>query len=333
MRDSVTVLGVGGPAGFNVAKAAHAAGYQVYGFDSSPAMLPLANEVCAETHVLSVVPRGNGAYSSRPVICQPEALLPHTAELRDSGLINYHGPRTSVLTQLADKYVTVLEFEKAGLRSGPVRIGPEIPDWLHIAQDKFGKTFWLRADSGAGASGAMLVHDLREAYHWIRLHEIRFGMEGRFIAEEYLPGRDYCWTALYHEGERVASFARERLEWLYPRLAPFSGRTGTPTRARIVHDDLVSTVGRAAVQAIDDQPHGVYCVDMRENVKLIPRPTEINAGRWATTSPAYYEFGPNLVAAHIRLAYGDDPGDVGDDCYPAGAEVLRHIDMGSTFRV
>jgi carbamoyl-phosphate synthase large subunit len=175
----------------------------------------------------------------------------------------------------------------------------------------------------------MLVSDLREAYHWIRLHEVRFGMFGQFMAEEYLPGRDFCWTALYHEGERVASFARERLAWLYPQMAPFSGRTGTPTHSRVVHDYRVNGQGAAAVAVVDDKPHGVYCVDMREDEDGFPVPTEVNAGRFATTSSLYFPAGPNLVAAHIRLANGDEPGRLGDDLYPEGTELVRHVDMGT----
>jgi carbamoyl-phosphate synthase large subunit len=211
-----------------------------------------------------------------------------------------------------------------------VPIGEELPDHLNLARDAFGDTFWLRAYHGAGARGAILVSDLREAYHWIRLHEVRFGMHGSFVAEEYLPGFDLCWTGLYHEGDLVTSFHRERLEWIYPRLAPFSGRTGTPTRSVIRHWPTVNRVGEQSVAAVDSKPHGVYCVDMRCDDEGVPRPTEINAGRYATTSSLWSHSGPNLVAAQIRLATGDDPGDLPRrNLYHDGRELLRHVDMDS----
>jgi carbamoyl-phosphate synthase large subunit len=326
-------MGVGGPAGFNVAHAAKAAGYRVLGFDSSPDMLPMADMVCAETFVMDDVPVGLGDIRYAPILCQPEEPLLKLANLRDEGIVNWHGPSERVLQTTKNKTTTAYAFHGAGLRDKkPVPIGPEIPDHLHLAQDAFGGTFWLRAYTGAGAKSAILVSDLREAYHWIRLHEVRFGMYGAFVAEEYLPGRDFCWTGLYHEGELIASFARERLNWIYPRLAPFSGRTGTPTRAKVVHDYRVNGVGRAAVAIVDPKPHGVYCVDMRENKgDDWPCPTEINAGRWATTSPIYSHFGPNLVAAQIRLANNDSQDVLGEDVYPDGLDLLRHIDMGSAF--
>lgn len=328
MRDEVVVFGAGGPAGFNVAAAARDAGFYVTGYDSVEEHLPFARRVCHRVVHTDWIPVGDGSV----LLPQPEALVRRCAEARDDGLVKYHGPSTRVLATVADKKEAAAIWHRAGLRTKPpVLIGNPIPDHLHIARDTLGPTFWLRANSGAGARGAILVSDLREAYHWIRLHEVRFGMFGQFVAEEYLPGRDYCWTAIYHEGERVASFSRERLEWLYPHLAPFSGRTGTPTRCRVVHDEDVLCVGAEAVATVDPAPHGVYCVDMREDADGVPRPTEINAGRWATTSPLYRAFGPNLVAWHVALAHGQDVwrgSYPGDDCYPDGAELLRHIDMG-----
>lgn len=331
MTDRVWVLGAGGPAGFNVAAAAKAAGYRVVGVDSVPAHLPWAERVCDVVLSHASIPNEPLAYDE-VVLPQPESLVRLCTELRaeSGGYPRYHGPSLGTINAVADKARTAEIWASTGLRRyPPVVIGPEIPDYLHIAQDALGPTFWLRNRNGAGARGAILVSDLREAYHWIRLREVRFGESPvNFIAEEYLPGRDFCWTAVYHEGDRIASFSRERLEWLFPGLAPFSGRTGTPIRSRVVHDSRVFHTGRMAVEAVDKKPHGVYCVDMREDKQGIPRPTEINAGRWATTSPLYRHMGPNLVALQIRLALDDHVDELGDDIYPAGAELMRHIDMG-----
>jgi hypothetical protein len=64
----------------------------------------------------------------------------------------------------------------------------------------------------------------------------------------------------------------------------------------------------------------------------VPRPTEINAGRWATTSPLYSELGPNLPDMHVRLAAGETVEPLGDDVYPEGVKLLRHIDCGHVWR-
>lgn len=324
MRDIVVVLGAGGPAGYNVAAAAKDAGYRVIGYDSEESHLPFAAKVCDRVTTELEVPFPG----TTPVLPQPESLVVNCAIWRDNGLMNYHGPRRSTIEITQDKLETNQRWAYRGLKPHwPVPIMEEIPDYLHIAKDRFGLPFWLRASKGAGARGAILVEDLRAAFHWIRLYQVSIH-DTEFIAEEYLPGRDFCWTALYHEGERVASFSRERLEWLYPHLAPFSGRTGTPTRSRVVHDPVVTMIGARAVEILDPSPHGVYCVDMREGADGVPQPTEINAGRWATTSPMYRAFGANLVALQIRLAHGDGYAVPGDDCYPDGAELFRHIDMG-----
>ena len=102
------------------------------------------------------------------------------------------------------------------------------------------------------------------------------------MTEAHLPGRDLAWSSIWYEGELVCSFTRERLEYIYPGLTP-EGITGTPTIAEIVHSDEVNAMAEAAVYAVDDKPHGIFSVDLREDEHEIPRPTEINAGRGFTT--------------------------------------------------
>jgi carbamoyl-phosphate synthase large subunit len=238
-------------------------------------------------------------------------------------------PRTEVIDICQDKVRAIMRWKEAGLRKRAQPIYDEIADYLHSAADLFGMPFWLRADRGAGARGATLVDDLRIGYHWVRYWQTR-GFDWRFIAEEYFPGRDFCWTSLWKDGELFAAFARERLEWIYPHLSP-SGRTGTPSISETVHNPFVTEMAYAAVKAIDARPNGIYCVDLREDKDGIPRPTEINAGRWATTSPLYSEIGPNLPDLHAQLAVGETVEPLGDDIYPAGVRLSRHIDCGHVF--
>lgn len=317
----ILVFGAGGPAGVNVCKALHAADHEVVGVDASADHLPWAEPYCEET-VASDGWSGFGIVGFDVVHSQIERLLPFFAAASNVPTLM---PAPEVVRRCQHKPTTAAAWHHAGLRRfPPVTVVDPLPDTLHIAADTFGRPFWLRAAVGAGAKAATLVDDLRTGYHWMRYWYSR-GERIEWVAEEYLPGRDFCWTGLYKDGVLCAGFARERLEWLYPQLAP-SGRTGTPTISETVHDGRVSDMAKRAVSAVDARPNGIYCVDLREDKHGDPRPTEINAGRWATTSTLYHEVGPNLPDLHARLAVGEPVEWLGDNIYPAGVRLMRHID-------
>jgi hypothetical protein len=311
----VCVLGAGGPAGYNVAAAAAAAGWRVIGVDSNPDHLVWAGKVCQEVLLLDGFPP-ELFEGELLVLPQPETLV--LAAALAPG-IRYHGPSWAAIEITQDK-----AFPQAYGES--VLFGPETADYLNLAKDTFGLPFWLRARQGAGARGALKVDDLRAAHHWIRLHEV-LGSRIEWVANEYLPGRDFCWSGLFHEGELMAGFARERLEWIYPHLS-LTGRTGTPTICMIVHDERVSQAAQEAVYSLVEPPNGIYCVDLRENGTGDPVVTEINAGRYATTTPLYRVFGANVVDMQIRLGHGFDVEPLGDNIYPEHRRLCRHIDMG-----
>lgn len=314
----VAVLGAGGPAGVNVCRALHMAGHDVIGVDRSEPHLVWAEPFCAETTTGTADADVYHAQADQQVRWLSRRSLPKLM------------PPFKTIAACADKLTACQTWYDEGLRTTrPVLVEEPIPDHLHIAADMVGMPFWLRARTGAGARGATLVDDLRTGYHWIRYWQTRnTGWE--FVADGYLPGRDFCWSSLWKDGELYAAFTRERLEWVYPHLAP-SGRTGTPSISVTVHEPWVNHVAEEAVLAIDPQPHGIYCVDLRENKEGAPTPTEINAGRWSTTSPLYSELGANLPDMHARLAIGESLEPIGRDIYPAGIRLSRHIDCGHHF--
>lgn len=316
----VVVVGAGGPAGINLCKALHAAGHDVVGCDGNPYHLQFAHRYCSETHEIGTAEEA-ALLDADLVLAQPEAAV---AWLSQHPEVPSFVPSWETVEVCQSKPWAASIWYAQGIRSlPPIEFGPETPDYLQIAKNTLGMPFWLRATKGAGARGATLVDDLRTAHHWIRYWATR-GADFEWVAEEYLPGRDFCWTSVWRDGQLVAAFTRERLEWLYPHLAP-SGRTGTPTVCRTTRDPLVSEKAMAAVLAIDPRPHGVFAVDLREDRAHVPRPTEINCGRFPTTSPLYYELGPNLA----DIVAGGDLTVYGHDIYPAGMYLIRHIDCGT----
>lgn len=323
----VAVLGACGPAGVNVCKALAAAGHEVVGFDGNAHHLPFG-EPYGTMHRLTGDPSVQlAAEYPAAVMAQPAALL--------SWLIDRQAwwpasvPSRDTYSMCVNKPEALARWHRAGLRTfAPIDLEEPYPDWLHIAKATFDLPFWLRARSGSGARGAVLVESLAQAFHWLRFWA-EGGVGWQWIAEEYLPGRDYCWSSLWQDGRLIGSFSRERHEWIFPQLSP-SGRTGTPTVCTTVHDARVNEAARLALLMIDEKPNGVYCVDLREDAAGVVRPTEINAGRWATTSPLYMELGPNLVDLHAQACAGVELEQLGEDIYPAGVTLHRHIDCGST---
>ena len=64
----------------------------------------------------------------------------------------------------------------------------------------------------------------------------------------------------------------------------------------------------ATISAVDDNPHGIYGVDMTYDKKGIPNPTEINISRFFTTIRFFTEAGLNMPVIYKNLAlYGEKP--------------------------
>lgn len=147
---------------------------------------------------------------------------------------------------------------------------------------KLGSSIWIRATHGAGGKGSTPAHNPETAKSWINYWKAR-GTAWKFIAQEHLPGRNMAFHSIWKEGELITSMARERIEYIYPHLAP-SGITGTPAVQKTVHDDEINERGTEAVLAIDPSFSGIACVDLKANQDGVQCVTEINAGRMFTTS-------------------------------------------------
>ena len=120
-----------------------------------------------------------------------------------------------------------------------------------------------------------------------------------------------------------------------------SGITGTPTVSRIIVDKSVNSIGEKAVKSIDSNPHGNYVVDLKEDNDGNWFVTEIDSGKFHTTTPLWgyistkflkQEPNYNLPYLYTMLGLGEisDPGFLGNDIYPEGLHILRHIDLVST---
>ncbi|MEM0095050.1 MAG: hypothetical protein QW660_00215 [Candidatus Bathyarchaeia archaeon] len=199
--------------------------------------------------------------------------------------------------------------------------------------EELGRPIWIRARHGAGGRGSTPAYDEETALSWINYWRKR-GMKWEFIAQEHLPGRNIGFHSLWKDGELVTSMARERIEYIYPHLAP-SGITGTPAVQRTIHDEKVNRIATEAVLAIDSNFNGIACVDLKENKEGIPCVTEINAARMFTTSYFFSyaskilrnDYYANIPYLYVKLAYKESIPEIPKyNILPENVYWIRHID-------
>jgi len=314
----VLVTGAGGPLGVNVTRSLRASGapLRLIGTDANRWHLPLS--LCDRTYRIPFARERTGYARALREIAAAESVdvivpthpveVRAVAALRDAGELPDVGtalPRTRVLEVADDKVATQRALQQAGIPV-PRTISLGGPRDLQRAFDELRDgdgPVWVRGSGapGLGIGGAALpCRDLGVATAWVEHH----GGWGKMAASEYLPGANLTWMAAFADGVLLASGARERLEYVLPHVSP-SGITGAPAVSRTVARPELARVGRASVDAIDDRPHGVYFVDVKESSDGRPCVTEINAGRCGTTIHFYTEAGFNFPHLLVRVARGE----------------------------
>jgi carbamoyl-phosphate synthase large subunit len=335
----VLVTGAGGPAGVNFVRSLREAEtpYYIVGTDidryhlewpevdaayeaprsSDPGYVDFLNGVIEREQVELVHP-------------QPDGEVRVISENRDRLTARTFLPAKESIRVCQDKHESARVWADAGVqRTESILI--ESREDLERAAEEVGLPFWLRATEGAGGLGSTPVDQVDVGWHWIQYWRMR-GKEWRFVAHELLGGRNLAFTSLWNDGEIVCSQVRERLEYIYPYLAP-SGVTGTPVRAVTRVRPDVDEIATKAVRAIDPNASGVWSVDLKEDSAGVPRPTEVNCGRFFTTSYFFTAAGVNIPDLYVRLAYGEELPELPPySLLEEGINWIRHIDCPAVLR-
>ncbi len=245
-------------------------------------------------------------------------------------------PKPNVVEILRDKYLTYKFFKEKGIPVPETRIYS--PEALEELASEYGWPIWLRARKGAGARLSLPVNSVEEAEKWVRLWVMRGAVSiEEFIIQEYLPGKDAAWDSLWFRGKVVGSYSRERLEYIYPHLSP-SGLTGTPAVARVYIDDKLTKLGVEAIKALDPEASGFYCFDVKYKddqpyiTEINPRPhTTFSLWCYTGVKVLGYDHRYNLPYVYVKLGLGDIENIefVGNDMFPEGITLIRHIDAGA----
>ncbi len=340
----ILVTGAGGSAGHNFINSLRLAyeSFYVVGGDANrwhlelsnadyTYLIPPANEVAGYIEALNKIIKKEKIEFVHP---QPDIEVAVISEKRDE---------IDALTYLPDKKTIRICQNKMKLNEVLKKNGVAVPASFLILKEKdlkkavphllerFPEKVWLRAIKGAGARASLPVRKVSQAEMWINYWDNFKGIGyGDFMMSEYLPGGEFAFQSLWKNGELITSQARERLEYVFGYLTP-SGQTSSPAVARTVHRDDVNKVATDAVLAVDPGATGVFCVDLKENSAGVPCVTEINAGRFFTTSNFFSKAGANMPYYYVKLAYKEKIPElkkynsVSEDLY-----WIRIMDMGYT---
>ena len=345
MTKRILVTGAGGPAGINFIKSLKIAPEKIFvvGCEANQYFTHLA-----PTDSVYEVPKATSPnYINRIneiiekediefVHPQPDIEVETISENREKLKATTFLPSKDAVRICQDKLKTAERWKEKGI---PVAKTNELKNEADIerAFEELGRPLWIRARRGAGGVGSTPAENAKTASSWINYWQSR-NKKWQFIAQELLQGSNIGFHSLWKEGELVTSMARERVQYIYPHLAP-SGITGTPSIQRTIHDERVNEVGSEAVLAIDQNFNGIACVDLKENKDGIPCATEINAGRMFTTSFFFSyaskellgNFYSNFPYLYAKLAYKEHIPDIPKyNVLPQGIYWIRHIDAPAT---
>ncbi|MEX0761267.1 MAG: carboxylate--amine ligase [Dehalococcoidia bacterium] len=232
-------------------------------------------------------------------------------------------PRHRTLEICEDKFLSQQVWVKAGLPVPATVLVNNEAD-LKQAFDDLGRNLWIRATTGSAGRDALPVDNFETARDWIQ------GKNGwgRFTAAERLRPQSVTWQSIWKDGCLLVAQGRKRLYWEFSNRAP-SGVTGVTGTGVTVSDPVVDEIARDAVLAIDQDPDGIFGVDLTYDEEGLPNLTEINCGRFFTTHQFFTNAGLNLPDIFVRAALGEElptlPGKVNP--LPEGLVWIRGMDV------
>ena len=337
----VLVTGAGGSAGANFIKSLRMSGEEFYiaGSDINSLHLELASvdsknllPRCSSSDYIERLNEIIGKEGIDFVHPQPDSEVAVLSERREDVEAMMFLPDKQAVRICQDKMLFMDTLGAAGVpiaKSYSIKNRGDLESSLALLLEINPDKAWLRATKGAGGRASLPINEAVHGAMWIDYWKKHRDLDwGDFMLSEFLPGREYAFQSLWKDGEIISSQARQRLEYLFGYLTP-SGQTSSPTVAKTVHNEDVNRIATEAVLAVDRAATGVFCVDLKENTTGVPCVTEINAGRFFTTSNFFSEAGVNMPHIYVRLAFGESF-ESGPKYNPLPPDIywVRLMDMG-----
>jgi hypothetical protein len=341
---SLLVTGAGGSAGHNVCWSLRMSKdgktTLLTGTDSDKTSLQLNTWIDTAYHLptankpnyLQTLNKVIGKQRVQALFPQPDPEVRRVSEEREKLHAKIFLPDQETVSTCLDKFQALTIWHRANLRTEPVVLSAGDKS-IHHRIGGLQYPCWIRAREGAGGLLSCKAIDSNIAEHWVHFHWDQ-GIKTDFIAEEYLPGRDYCFMSIWNHGSLVTSMIRERLSWVGNRLV---GTGGTSKLNRVIHSATINNKAQEAINAFSKSPHGIFCVDLKEDVKTIPCPTEINC---RFTTNVHYLTLASIKLGHpewnfpwivSRLVLDEEiPDCEKTDALPADLWFTKNTDMGFT---
>ena len=210
-------------------------------------------------------------------------------------------PDYALASTLVDKAVLSEYLEPHGL--APKSFTIEKDDISEKGELKLEFPFWIRSALGSSGLGSMIINSKDELTNWINVNP----KVEKFLASEFLPGRNLGCKLLYSEGKLLRCAVAERVLYIMSKVAP-SGITGNTCFGRLVNAPEAFNVASQAMDIMfektNSRKHGFFTVDMKEDIDGKPFVTEVNI-RFVAFTQAYASGGANLPEDLIRVLDND----------------------------
>ena len=159
--------------------------------------------------------------------------------------------------------------------------------------------FWIRATEGTSGFGSYKVESFNDLERWVTINKnIK-----KYIASEFLSGRNLVCKLLYFEGKLLRAACGERVSYIMDKVSP-SGITGNTAYGKVTSDKLAL---KTSIQAMDllfeksnSKKHGMFSVDLKENSDGHPKITEVNI-RHVAFNQIFAVIGANFNEDILRL--------------------------------
>lgn len=339
MMKRLLVLGAGGSAGINFIKALRNAPDEFYivGTDTNkfhlqlPALdkrylIPPANN----EKYLDIINEIISIEEIQFIHAQPDSEVYVLSKNRNKISAKLMLPSHHAIEICQDKYMTNKLLEKNNV---------PVPKTYKLNEVDYSKAYndlkdknnrvWIRAIKGAGSKASLPAQSVQHIHFWIDYWRNKENLQEKdFMICEYLPGEEYAFQSVWKDGELITSQTRKRIEYLFGNITP-SGQTSTPSVAVTIHDEEINKIAVKAIKTVDKEPNGIFCVDIKKNKDGIPCITEINAGRFFTTSDFYAYLGCNMPWIYVKLAFNEKIPPVKQfNAVPSGYYWIRLPDAG-----
>ncbi|MGK7390750.1 MAG: ATP-grasp domain-containing protein [Candidatus Cyclobacteriaceae bacterium M2_1C_046] len=186
--------------------------------------------------------------------------------------------------------------------------------------------FWIRSTSGSSGLGSLKVENKEALKNWITINpDVK-----KFIASEFLPGRNLACKLLYYEGKLIRAACGERVNYIMAKVAP-SGITGNTSFGRLLNEPQLVEEARHIMDVLfetaNSKKHGFFTVDFKEDSHGKPYVTEVNV-RHVAFSMCFAAAGANFAEDTIRLLTNDPSFDINFSMYEFEPEsiFLRDVD-------